>query len=173
MKKYVSECSVHKRCGFYLIFKVLPKSYQRCYVGTIWRDRWSRGREGDPFLRSCHFVDERLEESVHNILPVQLVLITRQEMSSVRSRGGFLFRLGASGASLGGSDSSSAWKWPHGQLVQLSELGQHNSPRCGHTACAVASIYEVHSVCLTFCPLVLISKIIQSKIIANAVMWNV
>lgn len=53
--------------------------------------------EGDPLLLLCHFVEERLEESVHNILPARWVLITQQEMSSVRSRVGFLFRLGASG----------------------------------------------------------------------------
>lgn len=36
---------------------------------------------------SCRFVDEKLEESVHNILSAPLVLITHQEMSSVRGGG--------------------------------------------------------------------------------------
>lgn len=58
-------------------------------VGTVCRDRWSRGREGDLLLLLCCFVDEKLEESVHNILSTPLVLITQQEMSSVKSGGRF------------------------------------------------------------------------------------
>lgn len=45
-----------------------------------------QGGEGD-LLISRRFVDEELEESVHNILSALLVLITHREMSSVRGRG--------------------------------------------------------------------------------------
>lgn len=49
------------------------------------------GAEGEKatfFSSLVAFVDERLEESVHNILSALLVLITHQEMGSVRGGGG-------------------------------------------------------------------------------------
>ena len=61
--------------------------------------RTARGGGGNLHLISCRFVGDRLEELVHNILSLPLVLITLEEMSSVRIQT-ILFRLQAAEVTL-------------------------------------------------------------------------
>ena len=130
--RVLSSAQVRSTDAFFSVREVKELSWLVCTtpasslnVSTVWRDRWSGG---NLLLPSRRFVDDKLEES----RPDMLVLITHQEMSSVRG----WFYWGQKLLQLCSEDQTPAQpsNVQISKLVQLRELGQCNSPQRGDTA---------------------------------------
>lgn len=87
-------------------------------VEPVCWDRWSWVREGDLLYFLCCFVDEKLEESVHNTPSSRSVGINNSAGDEFCQKRRaiyfyfFLLRLEAAGVPLRGWNSSSAGQWP-------------------------------------------------------------